>query len=232
MSSCSSSGSLVLSLSSEGRATSGQRRMARSPSAAPRFALSLAEESAELLAATEIVVEPSDSNEFDALLHFTEEGHGEGENGTAGDGDTVGGAPARTAAPGVLGSLSELGQAGGEGGLGRPGVTGIPGGTGDRSADAGPAPAMGKSLAPAGGELVGNLPVVAGAETREATDEEPARRGIPRSPRERAGLRQAGARGRRTPCAPCASNWFCGAARSTSPRAAFWCRTSWRPNAI
>lgn len=126
----------------------------------PDAVIALAESGTKLPAATNVVVEPPDLKEFDALLTLTEETHGEETHDRVGpvtnhpvaDYGPVDGAVAGTAIAGVPGPLPDAGRAGGEGDLELPAVPGIADGTRMRGEVAGPDPTPGVGVAIAAGQ--------------------------------------------------------------------------------
>ena len=159
----------------------------------PDAAIALAKSGAELPAATAVVVEPPDLNEFDALLTLVEETHGEEEadrGEPADDCGTVDGAVAGTPLAGVPGPLPEPGSAGGAGELQLSAVPGSVDHARMRGPHAGSHPATGGGGATADGQDVGLLLVVATAEDGAAAVPVPPRRHLPGPSRKRPRVRQ------------------------------------------
>ena len=159
--------------------------------------IALAKMSAELPAPTEVVVEPPDLKEFDALLTLTEETHGEdtqtdpggptaaNSGESAADCGTVDRTVAGTTLAGVPGSLPEPSRAGGAGELKLPAVPGSVDQPRMRGPHAGSHPATGDGVATAQRQDLGPVPLVAPAEDGAATVPGPSGRRLPDPPRER-----------------------------------------------
>jgi hypothetical protein len=156
--------------------------------------IALARSGTELPPPTEVRVEPPNRTDFDALLHFTEETHGQEPNplkplaldGRASDRTTPG-----VAIADVPGTLPDPGRPSGEGGPELPAVPGSVDEPRMRGPLAGPDSPAGSGVAVARGQDVGPVPVASVTQVGAATVAHPSRWRVPDSPRERPGFRQA-----------------------------------------
>jgi hypothetical protein len=160
--------------------------------------IELAKSAAELPAATAVVVEAPDLSEFDGLLTFTEETHGQDANGSSKQGSnepvdgSADGTVAGAAVAGVSGSFPVAGRACGEG---EPELPAIPRGTSQprmRSTNPGTDSPHGGGVTSSSGQDLGSIPLVASAKERPATVPGIARRWILEASRERFGVRETG----------------------------------------
>lgn len=163
--------------------------------------IALARRAGALPAATDVTVELPDLKAFDSLLTHTEvenEDDTTDENTEGGEGRFNGragaGAPEGTETADDARALRVASGPGDRRGLKLPAVPGGVDDAGVRGPDAGPDPAADAWLTSAGGQIVGGVRVVACAVGGDASVPEPARRLVPESPRERAGVRETGLR--------------------------------------
>ena len=164
--------------------------------------IAMAEASTELPHPTMVVVGPPDLKEFDALLTFMEETHGQDIGETNGITANDSGSPATnigatdgtvsgTPAADIPRSLPEPGRSGCEGELELHTVPGSSDEFGSRSPHAWAHPQTGNGSATAGRQDLGPISVVAIAEAGAATVSGLAQRRLPGSPRKRFGVREA-----------------------------------------
>ncbi len=192
----------------------------------PDAVIALAKTSAELPAATEVVVEPPNLKEFDALLTLMEETHGEDAQtdtgGPAADRGAVDGAVAGTPPAGVSGPLPEPSSASGAGESELPAIPGSADHARMRGPLAGPHPTSGGGVATAQRQDLG----------RRSSSSSPSAT-APSWPAARTSSCSGNpVQEKRTPFVRWPSNSCCGDTRCSSRRAACWCRNCSPPSGI